>query len=435
METVIAVFEVVVSSVWLFVIKDYFEIFLEKRNHKKRTEILIWVLYFLYETISGEYIHIMIFRPIHAFINMLLVCHILYEGGKKQKLMVIAGYIGITFMIECLLAFILLLSKADIIAYDVFGWTATKITTLMVVNIIKALNIGKAKTEISASYWLAVFLIPIGGIVIVYNILILTLQNRKMNMLVTSMFSAVIVLAQVIIMFVIYEKLAKEAEITKKNVVFKQQLELYKRQNEEREISLKNIRKFRHDFKNHLICLSKYAREGKYKELNNYIENLMKEQMLPNKNDMIQSGNITIDALLNYKISKAAEYHIEIKNEIAIPNKLAFEDSDICVILGNSLDNAIEAVQKVSENKRVIEFTMRYHQGNLIIYIKNPYEGNIKTDKRGCLKTSKQNGEHHGIGISSMKSAADKYHGLVELHYENHEFELQILLYAPENNV
>lgn len=145
------------------------------------------------------------------------------------------------------------------------------------------------------------------------------------------------------------------------------------------------------------------------------------------------TGNIAIDSVINYKMTQAYENNISVETDIAIPEKLEVDEDDMAVVLGNALDNAIEAVLKVrNENERYIKIKMEYEQETLSIYIKNSFDSVVK-DNGTKLLTRKKDKKMHGIGLQSINDIVDKYRGEVELRYSGNEFLIQIVLYLDKH--
>ena len=104
----------------------------------------------------------------------------------------------------------------------------------------------------------------------------------------------------------------------------------------------------------------------------------------------------------------------------------------MCSVIGNLLDNALEAVKAVSSEERIIELNLKRQQGMLFISCKNPYKGEIKTEN-GRLITSKNDKKNHGIGISSIEQVCQKYQGTMEIQTDNEVFHVLVLLVEDKN--
>ena len=201
---------------------------------------------------------------------------------------------------------------------------------------------------------------------------------------------------------------------------------------EEREETFSNIRKIKHDMNNYLICLDNYLEQGNLGKARSYIN-----YMLMGKDDIqpadynINTGNSVVDVLLHYKVNLIKKYHITLETHIEIPNELKIDDIDICIIVGNCLDNAIEALKELNGNySKRIHIDIIYRKGALMIKIKNPFVGERKKDLKGNYISTKADNENHGIGLYSVKKVIEKYNGLITFQEVDSEFEVQIFLYT-----
>ena len=96
-------------------------------------------------------------------------------------------------------------------------------------------------------------------------------------------------------------------------------------------------------------------------------------------------------------------------------------------MLGNLLDNAIEATEKL-ESEKDIFVSLVYQKEKLLIKIRNPYAGVLKKDRAGNYKSEKKDRENHGIGLKSVRKVVEKYEGVMEIHTEDQVFEMCVIL-------
>ena len=187
-----------------------------------------------------------------------------------------------------------------------------------------------------------------------------------------------------------------------------------------------SIRKIRHDMNNHLYVLESLIDEdGENVEAKKYIE-----QMIGKINQAkmyCDSGNVQLDSIVNYKLSEAAEKDINIELNTKLPEIIEADMGDMVTVLGNILDNAIEAAQ-ITDKDRYIKLDIKYKSGAMFITLKNSYDGRINA-KNGVLKTIKSNKIEHGIGLNSVQEVVQKYNGEVEMEYDDREFCIMIVLY------
>ncbi|MEF9922752.1 MAG: ATP-binding protein [Anaerovoracaceae bacterium] len=143
---------------------------------------------------------------------------------------------------------------------------------------------------------------------------------------------------------------------------------------------------------------------------------------------LVNSGNQDIDSILNYKFEKGKEAGVQISTNISVPSTLSIEPFDIAVILGNTIDNALEAVLNVSE--RWIHVEIHYSKGRLIIEVINSFDGIVKM-KQDRLLTRKHEKENHGLGLHSVELVVAKYDGLLQTTYDDQKFKAKMLIYLP----
>ena len=141
-----------------------------------------------------------------------------------------------------------------------------------------------------------------------------------------------------------------------------------------------------------------------------------------------QSGNSTVDALINFKYAAAKEQGVRFILKIFIPGTLPIDQCDLGVILGNSLDNAITAAAQCRNHEKLVRITIGVKKGALVIVVKNPYEQELKRNKTGSFLSTKSDSAGHGYGVGSIQKAAEKYNGEVLIETENQVFSIMIIL-------
>lgn len=187
---------------------------------------------------------------------------------------------------------------------------------------------------------------------------------------------------------------------------------------------MEEVRRTKHDIKNNMIYLQELLRL-KPQEAEKYLREYMGDVM-EGKDEISKSGNFPVDALLNYKNSIAKKKNVKIRLEQSIPITLPYKSSDICSILGNLLDNAIEAAEN-SENKD-IDVRIVYVKNKLKITVKNYYTGKIKKDTNGNFISTKGDTKNHGIGLKSVIQTVNSYDGYIEVLTEHSVFQVDILM-------
>lgn len=147
--------------------------------------------------------------------------------------------------------------------------------------------------------------------------------------------------------------------------------------------------------------------------------------------EFVCSGNTEIDSILNFKLSEAKRIGAEINVSVVIPKVIPIRPGDIVSILGNLLDNAIEALCDV-ENK-YLGVELRSEKGMLYIKIVNNYKGTLKKHQLYGItfyQTAKGDPGMHSIGLASVRRAVDGYNGIITIDDQNQQFKVYILLPA-----
>ena len=172
------------------------------------------------------------------------------------------------------------------------------------------------------------------------------------------------------------------------------QSDLVNRHYEEVENMYRTMRAWRHDYHNHIQAAGSYLELGKYEELATYLKEL--DASLYEIDRIIKTGNLMADAILNSKLSLMREYQIRTEVTAHVPAQLKITDTELCVLLGNLLDNAIEACQKVAaEDERFIKIYMDILQEQFYISVMNGMQGKaarhgglFESTKRGRVSTA-----------------------------------------------
>lgn len=199
--------------------------------------------------------------------------------------------------------------------------------------------------------------------------------------------------------------------------------ELYRYQND--------MRKYKHDIKNRMLALIGLLNGG---NTNKALAELKRDlNMLDESvNSIVNTGNPIIDAVIQSKINIAKSKNIIIDISSKLTKQIKIDSLELGVLLGNAIDNAIEASEKVSGKQRNVYVSMITAEELLSIEIKNPVEGHVDTKQLLSQKSDKQN---HGYGIKSIQTIAEKYYGHVSFACEYNTFSINIVLNNETNDI
>lgn len=203
------------------------------------------------------------------------------------------------------------------------------------------------------------------------------------------------------------------------------QQDLIEKHCEEVENMYRQTRGWRHDYRNHIQTMKAYLSMGQYEELADYLDQL--DADLSQVDTVIKTGNVMMDAVLNSKISVAKAKQITVEAKATVPRQLSIAEVDLCVILGNLLDNAIEACMQIPrESERFIRIYIDILQGQLYIYVINATVEKLK--RQGHTYQSTKASREHGYGLMRMDRMVEKYHGYLNRQDEEGVFATEVLL-------
>ncbi len=150
--------------------------------------------------------------------------------------------------------------------------------------------------------------------------------------------------------------------------------------------------------------------------------------LLPPAKIYCDTGILSLDSIVNYKFTIAEKSGISVNSEIAIPYDLNLPSNDLIAIIGNLLDNAVEATSKAEE--KYIKFHLEYFKGTIIIFVKNSFDGRLNISDNTYKTTKQDDSAMHGIGLKSIKSAIDNYNGEMVINHTDNEFSVKIILFV-----
>ena len=189
----------------------------------------------------------------------------------------------------------------------------------------------------------------------------------------------------------------------------------------------RQMRGWRHDYRNHIQTMKAYAAAGDLEAVRRYLDEL--DADLTQVEPVIKTGNPMTDAILNSKISLARARNIPVRADAHIPSRLQLSEIDLCCIIGNLFDNAIEASLKLPEGQRLIRIYMDMKGTQLYISFTNFTAGKKLIRKNGRFATTKGTG--HGFGLQRIDAIVEKLGGYISRGSEDGAFTTELLL--PQN--
>ena len=195
---------------------------------------------------------------------------------------------------------------------------------------------------------------------------------------------------------------------------------------EANQLNYDELRMIRHEIKNHDFYMKELVEAGRYDELKEYLESNLAEHA-----DWLRTyecGNYTVDVILNHEMTAARRFGVEIVPEVLIQKELPWPAEDICSLLSNLLDNAIEAARDSGAAEKKILFRMQPRQEYLFIRVSNPVSPDVPEGSKQHLHTTKADKEVHGFGTRVMRRIVKKYNGSIRFEVKDGQFITDVML-------
>ncbi|MCT4688656.1 sensor histidine kinase [Vallitalea sp.] len=376
-----------------------------------------------------------------SFVGMLIIIFIVVLALYDEKIIkLLLGYIGLLILIVAIEGIILsvlsfifgespaVFAKSNILR--VLGMVVSKLITFFVVVLFisdgERFGLRFSKKSLLMEI-ITLFVINLGimiSIVPMYRNLIY--ENNE-----DSIVAGFVILGLGIVNIVsllIYDKLLAQSKKDLELQLKIQQYEMQSKYFDEINNATLKLKSLRHDMSNHLGNIKGLLRYKEYTKLEEYLNKLLSQ--IDEIDKIIITKYPAISALLNRKYARAVENNINCVMNIGSIDNLTIDIVDICIILGNLIDNAIEATIKVNENNRYIKLDINNVNNYLVIDCVN----NTIGSENISLDTTKADKEIHGIGLMNINQIVEKYYGNMEIMCIKDYFNVNIMLYNGELN-
>lgn len=390
-------------------------------NRSKRFRLVEIVAYGIYLFISYGIAMLSNNSLINLFSNFIMIFAItfLYEATLYRRLfatlLIIISVVSVGFVTTELFRFnwdiSLMPLKNMITGLILFGFAST----------LKLFVKKDADERLSLPYCIPIAMIPVISIVVIYVLLLPDLRGQEIWIALSS----VLMLILNLFVFYLYEKILERQKEILSIKLLQQQNAFYEKQFELISQSQKHVRTFRHDIKNHLTVIQSQIIQDKKQDALQYMQDVFKVLDCPSI--LLQTSNFTIGSILGNKILEAKNNGITVDCKLSVPDNLKISDYDLTAIIGNLMDNAIEAVKslnkKISSGKKItVKITL--DREILFITISNPYKRIYVKNNDISLRDS-----HHGLGLKSVRSVLEKYNGMMNIDQDDHEFTAEVMVY------
>lgn len=423
MESILYWSSYVLSSFFeLYIISKFMNVFLGSGTKEKRVIVAAYIFRFGACAVQYAYIPYVLLNMLVG-VSTLFIITLCYGGNMAKKIIAVVLIYVCLFASEVVVAGVLELGDIHISKSghngDAFSYIAISIVLWIIYKIISAFK--NINTEIVLPKTFDIIIVVLSIIIFLMETVIFSQEDIMDSIKVISVICMLLVLFLIIYLYDVISRYYAERI---QSEIIKREKNYYLKQAELLEQGDKGMRELRHDMKNHFFAITSMIGDEN-EEVKKYIGNIAEKI---EKNEIYCStGNVALDSVINYKLSKASEQNIQIYSNITIPSNIREGVEDLVTIIGNLLDNAIEACENLTEGK-YLEIKMKYKQGTMFIEVKNRYDGIVKM-RSVKIATKKEDKTLHGIGLKSVESAVNNHNGTMKVDFNEKEFQVNVMLY------
>lgn len=359
------------------------------------------------------------------FIFILLLLSLIYDDTFKRKALVTILIIFFLLISDILLSMIFInVVNENILQKNNFF----DIYVVFIVNMIRYLfvliviNFYKIRIEknIPLIFSLPIALTAVISMVVTINMLLVVDSNNYKFIFINM----VLIFIICIILIYIFNKIVNVMTENARQKILIKQSEYYEKQIEADRKHINNTRKIKHDMKNHMYAIRNMAKNNMSKDIITYTNDILGK--IEGEKVYINTGNYLIDGILNVKFEEIKNQGIDFKYDVKIPEGIKLPEFEVITILGNLLDNAIEGVKSIKDN-RYIEVFISYKDSNLLIKIVNTFDGLVIKDNKGFV-SRKEEKNYHGIGLENVREQVEKSNGYMNIDTDNCMFTVDLFI-------
>ena len=396
----------------LLVIRRFIDDFFGKRKRSKNWSNLASIVWLAGTLVMSELFHVPLLNLTTNLLLTILLTYA-YEGSVVKRVLV-SILLSVLSAACDMVAFVTTSAVLDP-DKSFYSFVFTVIYMLLLERILGIVIRRGRVWELVGKEMLLLCGFPVLAVIVLYCV-------TAMESGIYQCIASIAVLAISILYIVVYDKLAMSLEVKWEKGMLEKSVEAYHHELDTMKNSQRRIQNLRHDLRHHFIELEGLAKQGKNEEIYSYVKEL--ETSFADTKRAVHTGEYETDSLVNFLVDDARNRAVDVCTDITIPEDLNVSKYKWNVIVGNLLENAIEAASKADMKKVILK--LKLSDGILFLEIKNSYTGRIVMED-GMVK-AKSVARNHGIGLRSVKELVDEQDGQMDIKVDDEWFDVKVMI-------
>lgn len=424
-----------IFEVWMMY-QILFNTLIDTTYFGSKEKIIVWLSSLIIGGLTGVNREILFFSSIVFVINIVLLI-IIVSRIQCKNIGTISGIIVVYFTIIAILDYVwaflsMIIMDTSFINQVHRGISVEKVIIFSFSRCLTVSILWICKRKKVSFYNISEYKKQIWSFGIILFVILIRYQFWMVDMVTLAVpmegfVAGISILSVLIFVFALTYFILKSSFFQKEHGLLKVKDEMMSQHYQELLQGMEKNRHLIHDIKHHILILQQYEQDREYEKLHDYLEK-MNEEIQETQNPMI-TGNRIVDFILNQKRQKAENNGIQFRIESHTFFSQPLEDKDICVLLGNLLDNAIEAAGDVENNNPWIRIRLEKIEEMFFVEIANSFSDKIIRSK-GNFLSSKQDKEMHGYGLKSVKRIVMEYEGEISFREKDGQFVVSISFFS-----
>ena len=394
------------------------DFFLEKKALNRAFTLSVYILTWSINFVIYNMYENVYFTSVSLILLLLISTVIIYKGTIIRKLVAVFSSVALGIVVEDIVwRFCTHFDLSEKIG--LFAALIPSIILILLILLIEYFFAVEKNQYITKESYINILLVLLCNVILIY---ILTSSEEVEHL--KAMWALIMICLIDISTFWLHNKVNEVYREKLEHQIMEEQISMYQKQFRIIKQSQNKIDSIQHDMKNHMLLINSYLENKNYAAAESYIKDIQNYISVPER--YVDTGNQELDAILNYFLDKADKIHCKIETKIIVPDCTLVSEFDLNMLLGNLLDNALEALEKTEE--KYLYIGISYHKGMMLINIKNSFDGIL--DKNGdAYYSRKKDMGKHGIGLRNIKEIVQKYNGEINIGAVEKMFNINIILY------